>query len=566
MTIEAIRTLDAVTVEIIRNALTSAADDMNATLIRSAYSPILYEGGDCVVALLDAEHQVLGQSAGLPLFLGNLETCSRYVEETYGRDVWREGDIWILNDSYLGGTHLNDVTLFAPVFVDGEVVGFSASRAHWMDMGSKDVGGSMDSTDIFQEGFRMGPVKLVEGGVETSVVDLIRTNVRFPYQTIGDMHAMIAALRMGTIRMKELVGRYGVEQLNTARDEIFRQTAEIELETVRGIPDGIYEAEGVLDNDGIDLERQIPIKLRITVAGDSIDFDVTESADQTAGPVNCGVAQAISALRVGYKLLVSPESNSNGGSFRPMTTQVREGSVLGAVSPAPCQWYFSHLGLLIDLVSKAMAPAMPNRVASASHGDSMIITTAGFDPRFGRNFVTMEATLGGWGGWQGSDGESALINNVNGSLKDLPIEMLETRYPFRINKYAIRPDSGGPGQWRGGNGVVREYEFLTDCIVGLWFERSKTPAWGLFGGSEARGPEVTINPGRSDEVRTLKANARKVRAGDVVRLAVGGGGGFGDVSKRSRTEIESDIVNGHITRDFASTHYGYSAEPRKESQ
>ncbi|WP_138418045.1 hydantoinase B/oxoprolinase family protein [Sinomonas gamaensis] len=557
MTIAAVKTLDPVTVEIIRNALTSAADDMNATLIRSAYSPILYEGGDCVVALLDTEHRVLGQSAGLPLFLGNLETCSIAVEEMYGRTVWQEGDIWILNDSYLGGTHLNDVTLFAPIFDDGAVVGFAATRAHWMDMGSKDVGGSMDSTDIFQEGFRMGPVKLVEAGIETSVVDLIRTNVRFPYQTIGDMHAMIAALRMGTTRMKELVDRYGVEQLDAARDEIFRQTEEIERATVRNIPDGVYEAEGFLDNDGIDLDTPIPIKLRITVEDDRIDFDVTGSADQTLGPVNCGAAQAVSALRVGYKLLVSPESNSNGGSFRPMTTQVRSGSVLGAVTPAACQWYFSHLGLLIDLVSRAMAPAMPERVASASHGDSMIITTAGFDTRFGRNFVTMEATLGGWGAWQGTDGESAMINNVNGSLKDLPIEMLETRYPFRINEYSIRPNSGGPGQYRGGNGVVREYEFLADCVVGLWFERSKTPAWGLFGGSDAQGPEVVINPGRADEVRTLKANARKVKAGDVVRLSVGGGGGFGDVSKRSREAITYDIVNGFITEDFAKTHYGY---------
>ncbi|ABK05017.1 N-methylhydantoinase B [Arthrobacter sp. PvP102] len=557
MTIAAVKTLDPVTVEIIRNALTSAADDMNATLIRSAYSPILYEGGDCVVALLDKEHRVLGQSAGLPLFLGNLETCSIAVEELYGREVWQEGDVWILNDSYLGGTHLNDVTIFAPIFDDGSVVGFAATRAHWMDMGSKDVGGSMDATDIFQEGFRMGPVKLMEAGIETSVVDLIRTNVRFPYQTIGDMHAMIAALRMGTTRMKELVGRYGMEQLDAARDEIFRQTEEIERETVRNIPDGVYEAEGVLDNDGINLDTPIPIRLKITVAGDTVDFDVTGSADQTMGPVNCGAAQAVSALRVGYKLLVSPDSNSNGGSFRPLTTQVRSGSVLGAVAPAPCQWYFSHLGLLIDLVSKAMAPAMPERVASASHGDSMIITAAGFDPRFGRNFVSMEATLGGWGAWQGTDGESAMINNVNGSLKDLPIEMMETRYPLRINEYSIRPNSGGPGQWRGGNGVIREYEFLADCVVGLWFERSKTPAWGLFGGSDAQGPEVVINPGRHDEVRTLKANARKVKAGDVVRLAVGGGGGFGDVSKRTREDIKYDIVNGFITEDFAKTHYGY---------
>lgn len=553
-----LQSVDPVTVEIIRNALTSAADDMNATLIRSAYSPILYEGGDCVVALLDAQHQVLGQSAGLPLFLGNLETCSKAVEEKYGRDVWQEGDIWILNDSYLGGTHLNDVTIFGPVFVDGVLSGFSATRAHWMDMGSKDVGGSMDSVDIFQEGFRMGPVRLIEGGEETSVVDLIKTNVRFPYQTIGDMHAMIAAMHMGTLRMQELVARYGLETVEAARDEIFRQTEELEREVVRNIPDGVYEAEGVLDNDGIDLEQTIPIKLKVTVSGESIDFDVTESADQTKGPVNCGIAQAISALRVGYKLLVSPHSNSNGGSFRPLTTQVREGSVLGAVSPAACQWYFSHLGLLIDLVPKALATAMPDRVVAASHGDSMIINTAGFDPRTGRNWVTMEATLGGWGAWQGSDGESALINSVNGSLQDLPIEMVETKYPFRINEYRIAQDTGGPGKWRGGNGVIREYEFLADCVFGLWFERSQTPPWGLFEGSQGSGPRVIVNPGTDHEEHRLKVNARPTKAGEVVRLQTSGGGGFGSVSERDPQAIKSDIENGYISEDYARSHYGYT--------
>ncbi|MBB2957579.1 hydantoinase B/oxoprolinase family protein [Pseudoclavibacter helvolus] len=550
-------TVDPVTVEIIRNALTSAAEDMNATLIRSAYSMIIYEGGDCVVALLDKNHAVLGQSAGLPLFLGNIETCSKAVEEKYGRDVWQEDDVWILNDSYIGGTHLNDVTIFAPVFVDGSLVGFSATRAHWMDVGGKDVGASMDSTSIFQEGFRMGPVKLMSAGVETDVVELIQTNTRFPYQTIGDMHAMVAALRMGAVRMQELVRKYGIEVIETARDEIFRQTEALELERVREIPDGVYSAEGVLDNDGINLDVPIPIKLVVTVSGNQIEFDVTESADQTEGPVNCGVAQTISALRVGYKILVSPESNSNGGSFRPLTVTVREGSVLGAVAPAACQWYFSHLGMLIDMVSRALAPALPDRVAAASHGDSMIITSAGFDPRVGREWVSMEATLGGWGAWNGADGESALINNVNGSLQDFPIEMVETKWPFRIREYSIRPDSGGAGQWRGGNGVVREYEFLADGVFGLWFERSKTPAWGLFEGSGATGPEVVINPGTIEEKRTLKLNAEPAKKGTVVRLAVGGGGGYGDASKRDPEAIRYDVENGFISAERAAADYGF---------
>ncbi|WP_431876007.1 hydantoinase B/oxoprolinase family protein [Amycolatopsis sacchari] len=550
-------TVDPVTVEIIRNALTSAADDMNATLIRSAYTPIIYECGDCVVALLDADHQVLGQSAGLPIFLGNLETCTRATEEQFGREVWQPGDVWILNDSYLGGTHLNDVTIFGPVFVGDTLVGFTASRAHWIDVGSKDPGGSMDSVSIFQEGLRLGPQKLVSGGKdEAALMDTIARNVRFPYPTTGDMHAMIACITMGEKRLQEIVERFGLDTLEAARDEIFRQTELLERETIAAIPDGVYAAEGVLDNDGVDLDAPIPIRLKVTVAGDTIDFDVTESADQTTGPVNCGVAQAVSALRVGYKLLVSPDLPGNGGSFRTMTTQVREGSVLGATAPAACQWYFSHLGLLIDMVARALAPAMPDRVAGASHGDSMIVLTSGTDPRYGREFVSLEATVGGWGAWSGSDGESALINNVNGSLKDIPIEVLETRYPFRITEYRIRPDSGGAGRWRGGNGVIREYEAQTDCSLSLWFERSRQPAWGLFGGEDAVGPEVVINPGRPDERRMLKVNGATIRKGDVIRCATGGGGGYGDPVERSADDVRADVADRNITPETAMSRYG----------
>ncbi|MQA09398.1 MAG: hydantoinase B/oxoprolinase family protein [Pseudonocardiaceae bacterium] len=550
-------TVDPVVVEIIRNALSSAANDMNATLIRSAYTPIIYECGDCVVALLDDQHQVLGQSAGLPIFLGNLETCTKDTEEQFGRDVWQPGDVWILNDSYLGGTHLNDVTIFGPVFVDDELIGFTATRAHWIDVGSKDPGGSMDSVNIFQEGLRLGAQKLVDSGKDVhGVMSTISTNVRFPYPTTGDMHAMIATITMGQKRLEEIIRRWGVDTLRAARDEIFAQTERLERSVIEGIPDGVYTAEGVLDNDGIDLDTPVPVKLKITVRGSDIDFDVTESADQTAGPINCGVAQAVSACRVGYKLLISPDVPGNGGSFRPMTVQVREGSVLGAVSPAAVQWYFTPLGLLIDLVAKALAPALPDRVAGASHGDSMIVLFAGNDPRTGRDYVSLEATLGGWGGFEGSDGETALINNVNGSLKDLPIEVVETRYPFRIIDYHIRTDSGGAGKWRGGNGVVREYVAQHDCTVSLWFERSVTPAWGLFGGRDATPPEVTINPGRADERRLLKCNGLRLAKGDVIRCATGGGGGFGPPEDREADAVRADVLDGQVTPEAAESAYG----------
>lgn len=541
-------TVSPVTVEIIRSALIQAAEDMNRTLIRSAYTPTIYEGKDCAVALLDRDHNILGQSSGLPIFLGNLEECTRYTENLLGAECWQPDDVWVLNDSYIGGTHLNDCTVFAPIFVDGELCGFAASRAHWVDMGSKDPGGSMDSTNIYQDGLRFPPIRLVQGGVEVpDMMRLIALNVRFPYETLGDMRAQAACARMGARRLGELYARYGAETILAARDEIFRQTAELERERLAAIPDGVYTAEGWLDNDGVNLDVPLRVGVAVTVAGNEMIIDLTDSADQAEGPVNCGKSQAVSAARVGYKLLVSPDISLNGGSFGPLTVEVRDGSLLAAQEPAACQYYYSSLGMLIDLVVKALAPVMPDKIAAASYGDSMIVQFTGDDPRTRKPFVTLEATVGGWGAWNGGDGETALINNVNGSLRDLPVEVVETMYPLRVHEYRIRPDSGGRGQWRGGNGVIREYEMLADLDLSLWWERSVTPAWGAAGGQAGAAPQVVINPGREDEVSLLKANSRKVRGGDVIRCMSGGGGGFGDPALRSAEDAASDVAAGMVT-------------------
>lgn len=334
--------IDPITTEIIRCALLQAAEDMNTTLIRSAYTPTIYEAKDCAVALLDRDHHVLGQSSGLPIFLGNLEECTRATERMYGRDVWREGDVWVLNDSYIGGTHLNDVTVYAPIHVNGELVGFAASRAHWIDMGSKDPGGSMDSTTIYQEGLRMGPLKIYEGGEPCVLTqDLIARQVRFPQPTLGDMRAQVACALTGARRLAEIVERWGTETLAAARDAIFEQTRQLERAQIADIPDGVYEATGRLDNDGIDLGTPLHVTVRVTIDGEHMVMDVTDCADQATGPVNCGAAQTVAACRVGYKLLVSGEVPLNGGSFDPLEVVTRPGSMLAAVEPAACQYYYS---------------------------------------------------------------------------------------------------------------------------------------------------------------------------------------------------------------------------------
>ncbi len=530
---------------------------MNATLIRSAYTWIIYELKDCSVALLDAEHRVLGQSAGLPIFLGNLEVCTRVTEEMYGREAWQPGDVWIMNDSYLAGTHLNDITVYGPIFHDGGLVGFAASRAHWLDVGAKDAGAPMDSTEIYQEGLRLGPTKIVEGGRDRrDIVDLLARNSRFSYPAIGDLNAQIACARTGERRLSAIIDRFGTETLAAARDEIFAQTERLEREAIGAIPEGVYEAEGALDNDGIS-EAPVPVRVRIEIAGGDMTIDLREAADAAVGPVNCGEAQAISACRVAYKLLVAPNLPTNGGSFAPLNVLVRKGSVVGAIEPSPCAWYFSPLGLLIDLVVKALAPVMPHKAAAASYGDSMIVTCAGLDNRTGQGFFHIEPTVGGWGAWEGCDGESGLINSVNAGMKDFPIEILETRIPLHVRHYGFRPDSSGAGKWRGGNGVIREFEVECDeAYVSLWWERSSTPAWGLFGGETATPPDLVINPGRSDERHILKATRLVLRRGDVIRGCSGGGGGYGNPAERDPELVRTDIRDHQLSAAAAARIYG----------
>jgi N-methylhydantoinase B len=547
---------DPVTTEIVRNLFLSCAQDMNATMIRSAYTPIIYEGKDCSVALLDEHGEVLGQSSGLPIFLGNLEVCVKLTAEMFGYEVFEPGDVFYMNDPYMQGTHMNDATIFAPIFWRDELVGFSATRAHWLDVGAKDPGGPMDSVEIFQEGFRWGPTKIYSRyEVREDVVDLLRRNGRFGYSLIGDMNAQVAACRTGEERFRAIVERVGLGTIRAARQEIFRQSEILDREAIVAIPDGTYEAEGRLDNDGVG-DEPVGVRVKVTVSGDAMAIDLAGSSDATVGPVNCGFAQTISACRVAYKLLINPERPVDGGTFPTLTVEAPEGSMFHAREPSPCQWYFTPLGLLIDLVVEALAPALPAAAAGAHYGDSMVVYLAGLDPRKANvPFLSVEANAGGWGAFKTGDGQDGLINNVNGGFKDMPVEVFESKYPVQIGRYGFRPDSGGPGRSRGGCGLYREYRLEADCGVYLWFERSLTPAWGLFGGRDAMGPDVSVT-GSRHETGVLKANNLRCKAGDVVVIETGGGGGFGSPLERDPDLVLRDILDRYVTREGAERDYG----------
>lgn len=550
-------TIDPITTEIIRNAFVSIAKDMNATLIRSAFTPVIYEGKDCSVALIDADGEVLGQSLGLPLFLGNLEICVKLIAEEHGWDYFKEGDVFYMNDSYMTGTHLNDSTIIMPIFWRGDRIGFAASRAHWLDIGAKDPGTPVDSHEIYQEGMRWGPTRLYENGKpREDVIDLLRRNSRFGESTVGDMNAQVAAGRTGEKRLHALFDRFGAETIAAARDEIFKQTEILEREAVRAVTDGVYHAEGYLDDDGLGSDPLL-VKLKLTVKDDAMEIDLAGSAEQATGPVNCGFTQTVAAARVAYKLLICSEVSPNGGSFRPLEVIAPKRTIFSAEEPAACGWYFSSLGLLIDLVVKALAPVMPERAAGAHYGDSMVISAAGLDPRNDNEFFFMiEPTTGGWGASLGRDGESSLINNVNGSFKDIPVEIFENKYPLRLLSYGIRKDSGGIGKYRGGNGTYREYLVQADADLFLWFERSETTAWGIFDGEDGLKPNVIVQRPGEDTLEVLKINGIKVKTGTVIKSLTGGGGGYGKPLERDPEAVRQDVIDGYVSPEHARTAYG----------
>ncbi|HXF97533.1 MAG TPA: hydantoinase B/oxoprolinase family protein [Gaiellaceae bacterium] len=534
--------------EVIRNAFNSIAAQMNNNLARSAYTPIIYEMKDCSVGIFDAEARLLGQSPGLPIFLGNLEAAIHATTERFGGpEIYQPGDVYIVNDSYLTGSHLNDVSIFSPVFWDGELVGFCATKAHWLDIGAKDPSQAMDSTEIYQEGYRLGPTHLYAAGEPCSeTIDFLMRNSRLVRSIWGDMHAQIAACRTGERRLQALHGRFGTRMVRAAAEEVFAQCERLDRAAVARVADGVYRAEAEMDSYGPG-GRPVPVKVAVIVDGEELTIDLTGSSPQTPGCLNCGFPQTVSAARLAFKFLFNPHVPVTGGTFRNLNVVAEKGSVFHAEEPAACQYYYPHLGLMIDLTIRALAPALPEAVVAGQPADPMNIMFTGHNPRTGERFVCGEATAVGWGAHAHGDGTNALINYGGGDLKNFPVEVVESLYPLRIHRYGLNVDSGGTGRHRGGLGVVREYETLGDDIeVSLWFERTRTPGWGLFGGKEGRVTSVLVDTG-AGPTEILKVNRLPLPRGSRVTVRTGGGGGYGDPAERDPEAIQRDLLDGYVT-------------------
>ena len=398
---------DPITTEVIRNFVVACAEDMNAALYRSAFSSIIYEGRDSAVALLDRNGDMLGQSTGVPIFIGNIDVCVKAVIERYGDDL-APGDVVAMNDSYIQGTHGHDVTVIGPIFHKDVVVGYAASRAHWQDLGAIDAGTTMGSTSIYHEGLRFGPTRIVRKYVPLEDwFDIMRRNTRMKETLIGDLNAQIAAIRTGERRLNQMLDRVGVSVFESAKKSIFRQSEKLEREAIAKIPDGVYSTEGFLDDDGV-TDLPIPVRVTVTIGGDKIVVDLGGSSGPVKGALNCGEAQTISMIRLAYKAMISPDRAITGGSFPTLEVKIPEQCIFNAREPSACEWYFTGLGLLADLMITALGKAMPGKAVAANYGDSMVASFSGSHSN--HQWIVIEPTAGGWGAWQGSDGESAMIN------------------------------------------------------------------------------------------------------------------------------------------------------------
>jgi len=542
-------TPDPITSEVVRNAYNAIADDMSAMIARSAYSPIIYEAHDYGIALFDRHARLLGQYAGLPLFTGGLDAGLRATIERYGLNDMRAGDVFTANDSYITGGHLNDVDVIGVIADGDEVLGFIAIRAHWADIGTAEPGFPVNSRNIFQEGVRWGPTRIMQRGEWVrDVIDLLCLNSRVPRTLMGDLKAQIAAIRLGNERMTWLKRRFGQDVLEACATQIFDATDGKFRAFIRSIPDGVYTAQGFSDNDGV-TEDPVLSKVSVTIDGDRMIVDTTGSSAQRPGNLNTGYANTVSAVRLALALLYpASEPDINDGSFRAIDVRAEPGSIYAAEAPAPCMRPHPVM-LLIDLIIKALSDVLPDHVAAGLPGDSWNIFLMGTDPATGKPFTSGEALDGGWGASAQGDGPSAVIHSAAGDFRNMPVETLEHRTPVRINRLELGVDSGGAGRFRGGQNVIKEYEALVDMTVTLHFDRSKTPEWGLFGGEPGAAPVVTVfNAGHPDGFVIRKVEQLPLRRGDRFVAETGGGGGYGPPSERSREGVADDIADHVVSR------------------
>ena len=521
--------IDQVDLSIFHCAMHSIAEEMGAALKRTALSPNIKERRDYSCAVFDGKGRVIAMGDHMPVHLGSMPMS---VQSAIAAIRFAPGDIAILNDPYAGGTHLPDITMVLPVFLAGESkpAFYVSNRAHHADVGGRFAGSMGPATTIFEEGIRIPPVRIVRGGrLDRDVLDLILLNVRTPREREGDLDAQIGACRVGEQRILELASKHGIERVNALIDELLDYSERLVRAELRTMPAGEFTAEDWLDSDGVtDESIRIAVRLKLDPAAGAIDADFTGSSPQVAGSVNAVRAITLSACFYMLRCLLSGDAPATEGILRPLTLHAPAGSIVDARPPAAVAGGNVETSQrIVEVLLRALAQAIPTRIPAASAGTMSNLTIGGIDARTGEPFTYYETAAGGMGARPGLDGISGVQTHMTNSL-NTPIEALEYAYPFRVRRYAYRYGSGGEGKYRGGDGLIREVELLTDAEVTLLADRRLFTPYGLKGGEDGAPGRASITSAENGEEVELPGKCSSlVKKGDVLCIETPGGGGWG---------------------------------------
>lgn len=545
--------------EILKNALYKIAEEMRVVLTKTAYSPILKSAGDFSCGVFDAAGDMVAQGPDLPIHLGSMPDAVRTIARTFAGDI-HDGDVFVHNDPYDGGSHLPDVNVIRPAFYEGVLLGFSCLRAHWPDVGSATPGSYGAVTEIYGEGLRLPPVRLVSRGeMQRDIEAIILANVRTPEERRGDLGSQLAATLRACERLQTLARRYGADRLTRTMADVMDYSERLMRSMLLDLPDGEGRFEDFLDGDGID-NCPIWIRMQVTKKGDRIRVSFDGTDPQVKGPINAPLSVTASGVYCGLKTSIDPDSliPPNSGCWRAIEVTAPEGSVLNCQFPCPVVYANHEVShRLADMVMGALSHFLPDQVMACSQGTSAILTLGGLDPRTGNRYVSYETIKGGFGARPNKDGINAICAGISNTM-NTPVEVLEMAFPIRLLEYSIEPDSGGPGEYRGGNGSRRIWQLLegADATGSLCMERMVSPPFGLLDGKPGVTARVTLTT-PDGETRDLDGKgAFSAPAGAVVTMRTPGSGGMGNPNKRTREAVISDLEDGYITPEHARGEYG----------
>jgi N-methylhydantoinase B len=558
---------------VIKNALISAAEEMKIVLAKTAYSPLLKVAGDYSCGLFDSAGNMVAQGPDLPIHLGSMPDAVRAVVARFPEVA--PGDVFIHNDPYHGGSHLPDVNVVMPAFFDERLLGFGCVRAHWPDIGSATPGSYGAVTEIYGEGLRLPPVRLYRGGrPDPDIEALIFANVRTPAERRGDLAAQVAANRRGVERLAELANKYGADELVRIMDEVLDYSETMMRAALAALPDGEASFADVFDGDGVlapgaDKDEPFTVRLTVRKEGDAITADFAGSDRAVPGPMNAPLTVTASGVYCALKMIADPKSliPPNSGCWRPVVVTAPRGSVVNAQPPAPVVYANHEMSHRIaDMVMAAMFALAPQNVMAASQGTSAVVTFGGLDPHRGERYVSYESLKGGFGARPSKDGINAVASTIS-NMMNTPVEILETSFPLRVEEYALVPDSGGAGAWRGGLGVRRVWRVLDhEAHAAVCCERSLTPPFGLAGGHPGAPMRLWLELPDGTTRPLNSKGAFRVPAGGGLVLEAPGSGGYGPPAGRDPALLREDVADGYVSEEAARREYGIAPGSKWRAQ